>query len=885
MAGMKRWLPVFFLFQALPALLSCTSGERGGAALTVHYYRYTADYGGWNVWVWPADPPGEGKSFAFGAPGAEGYVSAYINLPQPVKEFGMIIRKSDQHGDWAERDGEADRFSKEKEVWLLQNDPAVYTEKPETGKPPIVFATADKEDELTLALSTEPEDYGVFSVYETKSGLRLSGKSGKGKNSREAVIMLDERLPDVAALYTVRDESGHFAERPLVMRGILDGFYYGGDDLGPGYSPAETVFKVWAPTAISVSLALYGDSGEYDGKGRVRDQDTGEFQPMEKDEKTGLWSGAVQGNLAGKYYLYRVEFADGTVNYAADPYAQAVSANGQRMAIIDMKKTGPPGWKPDRKPPFAAPQDAVIYELHVRDFSLDENSGMKHKGKFLAFTERGTKNRSDDPTGIDHLINLGITHVHLLPAFDFASINELTVDDPASVEPKFNWGYDPQNYNVPEGSYSTNPGDPATRINEFKRMVQALHDGGIRVVMDVVYNHTYRTGAGPFDHLVPGYYYRTSDTGAYSNGSGCGNEVASERPMVRKFIIDSCLYWAREYGVDGFRFDLMGLIDTPTIERLTETLRREAGEDILVYGEPWTAGESALPPELRTLKGSQKGKNFAVFNDNIRTAIKGGSDDDSRGFATGLASKEPEGAGEDLPYPESGIVAGILGSLGDFTFRASESINYVTAHDNLNLWDKISFSLGVKNLAASPYGAIKYSGDLMENNAVRAALLANGIIFTSQGIPFFQAGDEMLRTKFGDHNSYTSPDSVNTVRWENASLYRDVIAYYSGLIRLRREHPAFRMDRGEDIGAAVEILAAGGQLVAFLLKGNANGDSWRTILTAYNGALALRTLELPQDVPVWRQVVDAGAAGTETLAEIRDGCLTLPPLSMAVLHE
>jgi pullulanase len=415
--------------------------------------------------------------------------------------------------------------------------------------------------------------------------------------------------------------------------------------------------------------------------------------------------------------------------------------------------------------------------------------------------------------------------------------------------------------------------------------------------MDVVYNHTYVTGAGPFDHLVPGYYYRTTDTGAYSNGSACGNEVASERPMVRKFIIDSSLYWAGEYNVDGFRFDLMGLIDTPAMEKLAEDLRREAGRDMLIYGEPWTAGESVLPRERQTLPGSQQGKGFAVFNDRLRSAIKGGSDDDSKGFATGLASEKPEPALEEsadaqgnnpdknLPYPESGIVKGLLGSVGDFTARASESVNYVTAHDNLNLWDKMSFSLGAKDLASFPYSQIKKDKNLLENDAVRSALLANGIVFTSQGIPFFQAGDEMLRTKFGDHNSYASPDSINAIGWENASLYREVIAYYAGLIRLRKEHPAFRMDAGEDIRAAVEILTAQGQLVAFLLNGNANGDSWRTILTAYNGAPVPQALELPRTVPLWRQVVDAGRAGTETLAEIRDGRLTLPPLSMAVLHE
>jgi pullulanase/glycogen debranching enzyme len=311
---------------------------------------------------------------------------------------------------------------------------------------------------------------------------------------------------------------------------------------------------------------------------------------------------------------------------------------------------------------------------------------------------------------------------------------------------------------------------------------------------------------------------------------------------------------------------------------------------MLIYGEPWTAGESALPKELQTLPGSQKGKGFADFNDRLRTAIKGGSDDGSKGFATGLASEEKEDAqgndpGEEFPYPESGIVKGLLGSTGDFTACTSESVNYVTAHDNLNLWDKVSFSLGAKDLASFPYSEIKHDKNLLENDAVRAVLLANGIVFSSQGIPFFQAGDEMLRTKSGDPNSYASPDSINAIRWENASRYKEVTAYYAGLIRLRKEHPAFRMDAVKDIEAAVEILAASGQLVAFVIKGNANGDSWRSILTAYNGALTEQTLKLPKTVPLWRQVVDARRAGTETLGEIRDGRLTLPRLSMAVLRE
>jgi pullulanase len=502
---------------------------------------------------------------------------------------------------------------------------------------------------------------------------------------------------------------------------------------------------------------------------------------------------------------------------------------------------------------------------------MDENSGMKYRGKFLALTEEGTKNPEGFPTGLDHLKYLGLTHVHLLPAFDFASINELTVDDPQSAEPKFNWGYDPQNYNVPEGSYATDPRNPKTRIIEFKRMIQALHGAGIRVVMDVVYNHTFRTGAGPFDAIVPGYYYRTAGNGALSNGSACGNEVASERPMVRKFIIDSCTYWVREYQVDGFRFDLMGLIDTPTMKELTAELRA-LDPGILIYGEPWQAGGSVLEKKLQTLPGAQKNLGFAVFNDRFRGAIKGGSDDASRGFATGQ------------PGTEAGIVQGLLGSVRDFTAAAGESVNYVTAHDNLNLWDKIVCSLGL-DPAADPYAVLDGDRYLFEYDAVKSVLLANGIILTSQGIPFFQAGDEFLRSKFGDRNSYASPDSINKIRWENAGKFRRVSDYYAGLIRLRREHPAFRMDRPSDIEEKITVISAADHIVAFTIGPHAAGDSWRTIFTAYNGGETPKTLDLPKSAARWYQTVTPQAAGVKTLAEITNGRVSLPPLTMAVLHD
>ncbi|MDR1596246.1 MAG: type I pullulanase [Treponema sp.] len=880
---MRKFFRIFPAVLIAAAILSCstTPPEDDFSGITVHYYRYMEDYTGWNVWLWPADGSGEALNFFFDIhnPDRDGFVTARLSLPEAlanVKEFGMIIRKSEDGNDWAEKDGNIDRVTEAREVWIRQNDPALYTSKPDTSQPPILFAAADSADKVTVILSKEPADYSAFGLYgDNKKLAGVSKRLGRNK----VKITLSEKITDPSKQYIVRDESGNFEDKQVTMRNILDDYYYGGDDLGLSYRPDQSGFKVWAPTAAAVSVALYEDGGTYNAAGKVTDHETQNLHKMEWDAKTGVWSAVIKGNLAGKYYLYRAEFSDGgngaRVSWAADPYAYAVSANGQRMAIVGLDAANPPNWKRKQKPPFSAAwQDAVIYELHVRDFSIDENSGIKNRGKFLAFTERGTKTAAGAPTGVDHLVNLGITHVHLLPSFDFASVNELTVDDPGSGAPKFNWGYDPQNYNVPEGSYSSDPANPLTRIREFKLMVQALHDAGLRVVMDVVYNHTYQTGSGPFDSIVPGYYYRTTDTGALANGSACGNEVASERPMVRKYIIDSCLYWAREYDVDGFRFDLMGLIDTPTMKELTETLRKSVDPGILIYGEPWQAGGSVLDEDLQTLTGAQKGLDFAIFNDRIRTAIKGGSDDGSKGFATGA------------PDMEEGIVGGIRGSVNDVTACAAESINYVTAHDNLNLWDKIARSLGAKDLAKAPYDLIKADRDLFDNDAVRSALLANGIVFTSQGIPFFQAGDEFLRTKFGDHNSYASPDSINMIRWENAGRYKAAADYYAGLIKLRKEHPAFRMSRREDMEQKIEILSAEDLLVSFMLKENANGDSWRNIFVVYNGDSKPKTLSLPAG-PVWRQVVSDRKAGTETLAEITAGHrgVTIPPVSMAVFRE
>ncbi|MDR1466781.1 MAG: type I pullulanase [Treponema sp.] len=824
----------------------------------IHYYRYRGDYDGWNLWVWTNRT---GESIAFDELDADGFATAAVEYG----EFGMLVRRSKEGNDWAEKDGDRDRFIKNiKEVWILQNDDSIYLKKPEIPGPAILFAVVDTPNTVTLTLVKAPDDYSCFGVFDG-GGIKLPGTSEKGGRDDEVVITLGGNTLDVEKIYTVKDETGMFSPKNVVMRGILDTFFYSGDDLGLTYSVEYSLFKVWSPQAVSLAVALFDGQGTYDEDGRVTDNSDASFIYMQKDRETGVWAGSIEGDLKGKYYLYYVEFADGEKIFAPDPYAKAVSPNGQRIAIVDLTETNPPRWTLD-KPHLAAFQDAVIYEAHTRDFSIDEDSGMTHKGKFLGFTETGTKNKDGAPTGIDHLKALGITHVHLLPSFDFASVDERG----GASTSQFNWGYDPQNYNTPEGSYSTDTRDPIVRIVEFKQMVQAFHDAGIRVVMDVVYNHTYKVSGGPFS-AVRNYFYRTDRMGRLTNGSACGNEVASERPMARKFITDSVLYWAKEYHVDGFRFDLMGLIDVGTMTNLVKELRSKVDPSIIVYGEPWVAGYSPLPVDEQTVIGKQKGLGFAVFNDRLRGAVKGGSDDAAHGFASGASGYE------------QGVVQGVMGSINDFTANADESINYVTAHDNLNLWDKFAFSFGAHNLADYPYRLIDPLKGLFESEPVRAALLSNVIIFTAQGIPFFQAGDEFLRSKLGDPNSYTSSDAVNQIRWENVSKYKDVVEYYAGLIRLRKEHPAFRMSERADIEKHLEVYDDEGGIVSFLLKDNANGDSWRSIFVVYNGFDQPQTVVLPEVDAVWTQVVTDEKAGVEPLNEVQ-GRITVPRFSAAVLY-
>lgn len=617
--------------------------------------------------------------------------------------------------------------------------------------------------------------------------------------------------------------------------------YYDGE-LGIIYSREKCSFRIWAPTASAIKLLLYE---------REMDQKPAHIQELQKDIK-GTWYTEITGDLAGIYHIYQIHIGD-EINHVIDPYTRAVGTNSKLGLIIDLARTNPPGWEEDQRVKLARPQDAIIYETHIRDFTSSADSGIFYKNKYLAFTERGTVNKDGLKTGIDHLKELGITHIHLLPVFDFATVDDLAEGD-------YNWGYDPYYYNVPEGSYATNPADES-RIREFKEMVMSLHDKGIGIIMDVVYNHTYYTEDSPFNKIVPGYYYRKDRYGNFSNGSGTGNEIASERPMVRKFILDSVRYWAEEYHIDGFRFDLMALLDRKTMAEVERVLHG-LDSSILIYGEPWTGGISPLDPREQMLKGRQRGMRIAVFNDHFRNAIKGDNDGSGRGFVSGAA-------GQVLNI-KRGIVGGIDYSeeIRDFASEPWETINYVSSHDNLTLWDKL----------------IRSNPEDSEKARVKMDRLAHGIILTAQGIPFIHGGEELLRSKYGNHNSYNAGDEVNQYKWERKTIYYSTFAYYRGLIKLRKEHPAFRLKNAEEIRRHLKFLAAPENTVGFYLGEHANDDPWRWIVVLFNPERKKQIFKLPFSGS-WRVVVDENKAGTDTLYFINQEYVELAPISMMVLYQ
>lgn len=581
---------------------------------------------------------------------------------------------------------------------------------------------------------------------------------------------------------------------------------YSGNDLGVNYTPERSIFKIWAPTAETAELKMY-----HTGTGN----DASAIFPMVKAGK-GVWSVTVFTDQKNKFYTFRVKIKGKWSAEVTDPYVKAVGVNGKRGAVVNLKETNPAGWETDRGPQLINPTDAVIYELHVRDASIDKSSGIIHKGKFLGLTETGTKNPAGQSTGLDHIKELGVTHVHLLPSFDYNSVDE------SNPDAKYNWGYDPLHYNVPEGSYATNPFYGDIRIKEFKQMIHAFHQQGIGVIMDVVYNHTALTENSNFNQLVPGYYYRQDKAGKFSNATACGNETASERPMFRKFMLESLLYWVKEYHVDGFRFDLMGVHDIETMNLISRELHK-VKPDILLYGEGWTAGASPLPDSLRALKANAaKLDRIAVFSDDIRDGIKGSVFEHAdKGFASGKTGME-----ESIKF---GITASCKHSQVDYSkvnyskapWAASpgQTVTYCECHDNHVLFDKLAIS----------------AKDATPEQREQMQRLALSIVLTSQGISFLHAGTEFMRSKKGVENSYESPDSINALDWNLLSKNREMYEYVKLLIQLRKGHPAFRLHTGEQISSLISFkgnLPGGG--ICYEIDGAKAGDSWKKIQLCFN---------------------------------------------------
>lgn len=633
--------------------------------------------------------------------------------------------------------------------------------------------------------------------------------------------------------------------------------YYTGHDLGAVWTRESTRFRVWAPTASQVAVRLYRTG---DG------EDLLECIPMLPDCK-GTWVTAVSRDLNGVYYTYEVT-VDGETKEAVDPYAKAVGVNGNRGMVVDLASTNPQGFEEEQIPNFENATDAVIYELHIRDFSADIRSGMRHTGKYLAFTEEGTVNSYGEKTGLDYLEDLGITHVHLLPSFDYHTVDETKLD-----EEQFNWGYDPKNYNVPDGSYSMDPYRGEVRIIEFKQMVQALHKKGIRVVMDVVYNHTMESMESNFNRIVPGYYYRLTPEGDFSNASGCGNETASERAMMRKFIVDSVVYWVQEYHIDGFRFDLMGIHDIQTMNELRRVLN-EIDPSILIYGEGWTGGSSPLPEWMRALKTNVKNMNsgIAVFSDNLRDSVKGSVfHSTEQGFISGKGGLE-----ESIKFGvagstwHQGVDYGRVVSSGNAPWAGepSQTVNYTSAHDNLTLWDKLALSNPEESL----------------ENRIRMNLLAAAIIFTCQGIPFFQAGEEFLRSKplneegtEFDENSYRSPDTINSLKWNRCHEYGEAIEYYKGLIAFRKAHRLLRLTKAEELRACLNFLNwSHPNTIAFLLS-----DEEEEICVIYNANQEKKRIAIPEGD--WGIYAKGLKAGSTVLEHHPGGSVDVEPISAMLL--
>ncbi|MCR4897421.1 MAG: type I pullulanase [Lachnospiraceae bacterium] len=826
----------------------------GGPVIKLHYHREDGLYDPWDVWMWPEG--GEGAGYAFAE--TDGEMVATMEAEPGVSKVGFIVRTQDWEKDIAEDQfiDISEMVSGTVHIYVESGVPGYtkeYGEDAVTGtklKTAVYNAT---KKVITLTLTGDMSEEQKASIYVTgrQGDVEIEMISDLPGEQYTYEVLLAEEL-DSYRNYRIGFEDAQYPVRMpnLYSTDAFEAAYtYDGDDLGFTYTPGHTDFRVWAPTAESVTLNLYESGNNWL-------EDLREEIPMTRDVK-GTWIAGVDGDLNGTYYTFTA-LLDGAMVEACDPYARTTGVNGKRAMVIDLDATDPAGWEKDGDPHAGSRiTDAVIYEVHVRDFSVDESAGMKNPGKYLAFTETGTTTANGIATGIDHIRQLGITHVHLLPVYDFGS-----VDETHTSAGLYNWGYDPVNYNVPEGSYSTDPSDGAVRVKEFKQMVQALHQNDLSVIMDVVYNHVYSSNDFCVNRLVPGYFSRVNEDGTYSNGSGCGNDTASERSMVRKYIVDSVCYWADEYHIDGFRFDLVGLLDVDTVNDIVEEVHRDH-PNVIFYGEGWSMN-TAVTKEgvvMATQQASARTPGFAYFNDNIRDGLKGSVFNTGEvGYVSGARDKER---------------AISMSFLADETWSVSPSqvVQYASCHDNMTLYDRLAVS----------------RTDASETDLIRMNNLAAAIYLTAQGVPFMQAGEEILRTKVKedgtfDSNSYASGDEINSIKWSTLddTAYRLVNSYYQGLIAFRHTHPSLRLATAEEVRDVVtSIDGLDKNITGFLIDGTrVAGETAETICLLFNPTTTSNVVNLPEGN--WNVYVSDTQAGTEAISSL-EGYATVAPISAMVL--
>ena len=828
----------------------------------LHYHRADGDYTGWNVWMWTLDVGGKGYELK----DEDGTMTATIVVDGRYTTcINYIVRKGNWEGqEFAERRIDVSTIASGTIHFYVESGV-------ECGR-----LALSQDAKITNKIMSAELDYDTGFLHvrtaapimgDPKAALRLLDITGRDGTMGICSITMGgdgyairpNKALDLTTLYRykLRFEG---VDHPIKTTTVYASkkfnrqFVYDGDDLGSHWTKKSTSFKVWAPTAEDVKVALYrsGDPEKFDRIGTIE---------LDRQEK-GVWSGSVPGDQNGVYYTYLVK-VDGSQVEAVDPYTRTTGVNGARGMIIDLKSTDPVGWDKDVNPnPLKSYTDAVLYELHVRDLSIDASSGVseKHRGKFLGLTETGTKTPGGNPTGLDHLKELGITHLHLLPVYDYGSVNERKLDTP-----QFNWGYDPVNYNVPEGSYSTDPYNGKVRVVEMKQMIKTLHDNGISVVMDVVYNHVYEAGNFCMNKIVPGYFSRSNPDGSPSNGSGCGNDTASERPMVRKYIVDSIVYWSREYHMDGFRFDLVGLLDTGTINALVDACHEER-PDTIFYGEGWTMNTAVEPGNfMATQPNAFRTPKFAYFSDDVRNLLAG-ENGRTTGVVSGLTGKE-----DPLFHCFCGDVWWVPGP--------TQTVNYVSCHDNYTLMDKLALT----------------RPDASREDLMRMNRLTCAIYMTAQGIPFIHAGEEFLREKIDAdghrvENSYNAPDHVNEIHWDwlDEPDRRAISDYYAGLIAFRKAHAALRLTTKDDVNAAICYRWITNELVLFDIKGKdtVKNEVSDNIIVIFNAKPCKMELDLyAHDVVKadWKVCIDGEKAGTKALRTVTDGKVELAPISAMVL--